>query len=121
MPEQTPIHATYQYEGISEMARSLARTLQAAPAQESRRAAALRQYLIRIAAALAQTSDLCSCKEDTPPAQHYESCYSLVEQIRKMAAELATAPPVIPPGIGVVLQAFTETFPGVVLSARGTG
>jgi hypothetical protein len=121
MPEQASFHTSYNYQGISEMARSLARTLQAAPAQESRRAAALRQYLIGIANKLAEASDHCGNQTEALSSHHHASCRFLVEQIRKMTAELTSAPPVVPPGIGVVVAAFTEMLlPDALLVLRPT-
>jgi hypothetical protein len=109
----------YNYESISEMARSLGRTLQAAPAQESRRAAALRQYLITVTQTLAEAADRWVCETDSLPSKHHLSCRLLVEQVRRMAAELTAAPPIVPPGIGVVVEAFSQMLlPDTLLVLR---
>ncbi|SRR5579884_1289813 len=106
MPKQPVIlPPACNYQALSDSARNLARTLQAAPAQESHRAAALRQYLQTIAAALAEQ---CDGMENGADRERYETCWSLVFQIRTITAALSAAPPVAPHGIGVVVQAFAE-------------
>jgi hypothetical protein len=104
--------------GIADMARSLAATLQAAPARESRQAAALRQHLTKAARELADLADRAHTGEDFDAA----SARLLVEQIRHIATDLATAPPAVPIGIGVVLQAFAaQLMPETLLILRPTG
>jgi hypothetical protein len=104
--------------GISDMARSLAATLQAAPARESRRAAALRQHLLETTRALAELSD-----QPHPPVEFDPtSARLLVEKIRQITADLATASVAVPPGIGIVLQAFAERLlPDTLLILRPYG
>jgi hypothetical protein len=104
--------------GISDMARSLAATLEAAPARESRRGAALRQYLTSAARELAALADRPNADDSFDAA----SARLLVEQIRHIATDLATAPPAAPIGIGVALQAFAaQLLPDAMLVLRPTG
>ncbi|HZP84561.1 MAG TPA: hypothetical protein VFB21_23200 [Chthonomonadaceae bacterium] len=120
MPEEsTNFPITGGYQAISERARSLARTLQAAPAQESRRAAALRRHLIVVAETAALAADRWAGQADTHSLQHLNTCRSLIEQMRNMTAELTYAPPIVPPGIGIVCQAFADKIaPDALLLMR---
>lgn len=122
MPEEsTNFPITGGYSAISEMARSLARTLQAAPAQESRRAAALRTYLIAIAEALAQAADLWGHETGADASDRYRNCHALIRDIRRAAAELTYTPPIVPPGINIVFQAFAKRWlPQMLVMLRST-
>lgn len=87
---------------LAESARSLRLALQAAPAQEPRRATALRNWLTSVTEVLALR---CDGNYDAEQARHYSQ---LISKLRALTAELNVGAPPVPPGIVVVLQAFLD-------------
>ncbi len=98
--------AAARYQAASETARSLARTLQAAPAQESRRAAALRKYLVHVALALADACDRWQTGTDV----NVFAAERWVASIGYLSTELTHSLPITPPGVAVVLQALAARW-----------
>jgi hypothetical protein len=103
------LSSTNAYNALSETARSLSRSLQAAPVQEPKRAASLRQWLMAIANSLVVECETTPFKPDRAKA-----FTELLDNLRGLAAEINVGAPLIPPGIYLVLHAFLEK-----LSPRG--
>lgn len=99
---QTQLSLFNGHEALAESARSLSLALQAAPAQEPKRATALRTWLISLTEALAL---LCDGDYDTEQARRFSA---LLSKLRALTAELNFGAPPVPPCIVVVLQAFLD-------------
>lgn len=112
------------YDDIGEQARSLSRTLQYAPAQESHSAAALRHYLINLSLGLAQVCDkqVQTIESGMNYSEEQHACQNLLGDMRQAASELCSVPNIIPPGIQGLLEAFAERFlPETLLALRPNG
>ncbi len=97
-----PFSDAYAAAHLADEARSLSSTLLLAPAQEPRRLTALRQWLSKIADALAE-----KCAESSDEKQ-LKSYHSLLFHVRELGKNINANNHLVPSGLEIVLKAFQE-------------